>query len=264
MKLLLFFLVTWGLASLVMAAVWAVQRRQGNAGIVDVAWTFAVGSAGVAFALLGEGAWERRLIVGAIAGLWSLRLGSHILHRVLHEPEDGRYQELKAALGDRAQRGLFRFYQYQAFGVALFSLPMLMASANTAALSWIDALGLAVALVSWGGEAIADGQLRRFRMDPANRGQVCERGLWRYSRHPNYFFEWLHWWAYVLLSWGSLWLVAFALIGPLAMYYFIVWVTGIPPTERQALRSRGEAYRRYQARTSPFIPWPPKREGEQA
>ena len=121
--------------------------------------------------------------------------------------------------------------------------------------SGLDAAGLAVFAVSMVGESIADRQLARFRADAANRGQVCEAGLWRYSRHPNYFFEWLHWWAYVLFGYGSpSWWVTLA--GVVLMYLFLTRVTGIPHTERQALASRGDAYRRYQQQTSAFFPLP--------
>jgi steroid 5-alpha reductase family enzyme len=153
---------------------------------------------------------------------------------------------------------MFRFYQLQAVGVVLFALPILIALRNPQPLTWIDWLGLAIGVLCIAGESLADWQLSRFRSQPANRGQVCNHGLWRYSRHPNYFFEWLHWWAYVCfaisnLPWGGL-----TILGPLTMWYLITRVTGIPPTEAQSLKSRGEAYRRYQQTTSPFFPWFPR------
>ena len=109
------------------------------------------------------------------------------------------------------------------------------------------------------GESVADGQLARFEADPGNRGKVCRQGLWHCSRHPNYFYEWLHWWICVLIGWDGLlgWLT---LSGPLVMYVFLTKVTGIPPTEEHAVESRGEAYREYQPTTSPLFPWPPKAE----
>ena len=120
-----------------------------------------------------------------------------------------------------------------------------------------DHIGLATWLASVGGEALADRQLARFRADPRHRGKTCRAGLWRYSRHPNYFFEWLHWFAYVLLAVGSpiAWL---AWSGPVVMYVFLRWISGIPWTEQQALRSRGEDYARYQRSTPMLIPWFPK------
>jgi steroid 5-alpha reductase family enzyme len=117
--------------------------------------------------------------------------------------------------------------------------------------------GIAVWVASIAGESIADRQLARFRADPAHRGRTCRAGLWRYSRHPNYFFEWLHWFTYVALAVGSPlpWL---SLAGPIVMYVFLRWVSGIPFTEAQALRTRGEDYRRYQQSTPLLFPWFPR------
>ncbi len=121
-----------------------------------------------------------------------------------------------------------------------------------------DYLGALILLAGIAGEALADAQLKKFRNDPANKGRVCDVGLWRWSRHPNYFFEWLGWLAYPVIAisphyaWG--WV---ALLAPAFMYWILVHVTGIPPLEAQMLRSRGERYRDYQARTSAFFPLPP-------
>ena len=119
-------------------------------------------------------------------------------------------------------------------------------------------LGLALGLLAIGGETLADRQLERFRLNPANRGKVCREGLWYYSRHPNYFFEWLYWWAFVLMGIGTSygW---WTLLGPLFMLLFLFKLTGIPYTEKQALASRGEAYRAYQKSTPMFFPWFPRR-----
>ena len=109
------------------------------------------------------------------------------------------------------------------------------------------------------GVALSDWQLSQFKKNPENKGQTCQRGLWRYSRHPNYFFEWVHWWAYLPMAVGAAGWWA-AVITPSVLLYFILYKTGIPPTEEQALASRGEEYRRYQRTTSAFVPWFPKRE----
>lgn len=251
-------LAVWAVMAIVMMGAWLLQRRTGDAGIVDVFWTYGVGAAGMVYCGLADGNPSRRMLVAVLVGVWSLRLGTHVLMRVLRMPEDGRYTSLKEQWGPRASSKLAVFYQYQAFGVVLFSIPMFVAAANDKPLGLADGVAIAIWLVAAVGEGVADLQLTRFRRNPAHRGRVCDRGLWRYSRHPNYFFEWLHWWAYVAAAWYLPW-GPLSLIGPVAMYYFIVYVTGIPPTERQALKSRGEAYRRYQAETSAFIPWIPNR-----
>jgi steroid 5-alpha reductase family enzyme len=123
-----------------------------------------------------------------------------------------------------------------------------------------DFLGAAIALASVAGEAIADEQLRRFKINPANAGQVCEVGLWRWSRHPNYFFEWVGWLAYPTIALSPAYLWGWASLGaPALMYWLLVHVTGIPPLEQQMLRSRGDRYLVYQARTSQFFPIPPSK-----
>jgi steroid 5-alpha reductase family enzyme len=247
----------WLIAAAAMALLWlAVGRR--NGGVVDVAWSFATGLLGVWFAFNAAGWAPRQGLVAALAGIWGVRLGLYLLRRVASEAEDGRYQALKAEWGDRAATRLFYFFQAQAFWAVMFATPMLIAArAPHPAFTIGDLAGLLIWLLAIGGESLADRQLAAFRADPARRGQVCREGLWRYSRHPNYFFEWVHWWAYVAIGiaapWG--WLT---LAGPVAMYYFITRVTGIPPTEARALVSRGDAYRDYQRTTSAFFPRQPR------
>jgi steroid 5-alpha reductase family enzyme len=252
-------LIGWVAMALAMAAVWVVQRRTGDAGVVDVAWTFGVGILGATYAILGGDApWERRLLVAALILLWALRLGSYIAWRVWTQPEDGRYVALKRSWGAMAQRKLFVFFQYQAIGAVLFAVPMLFAARNRQPVGWLDGLGAAIWLIAIVGEGVADRQLAAFRRLPKNRGDVCRSGLWRYSRHPNYFFEWLHWWSYVAIAWLAPWGWA-TIFWPMMMLYFILRVTGIPPTEAQAVLSRGEAYREYQRSTSSFFPWFPRK-----
>lgn len=251
----------WLLMSVVMSLLWAYQKVRGDAGIVDVAWGLGVGCLGVFFALgSSDGDLTRRRLIAGLALVWSLRLSVHIAHRLFKLPEDGRYQSLRKQWGDRTQRNLFLFFQVQAFWSVLFAVPMLIAARNPAPTwSTFDLGAMVVWFIAIAGEWLADRQLSAFRLDPRNRGKVCRDGLWCYSRHPNYFFEWIHWWVYVLLAAGSpVWWVT--LLGPMAMLYFLFRVTGIPPTEAQALRSRGDAYREYQRTTSAFFPWPPRKE----
>jgi len=143
----------------------------------------------------------------------------------------------------------------QAALVAIFSLPFLTAAFDPApALHPLAVAGAALAVAALCGEAVADAQMQTFKADPGSQGKVCERGLWRYSRHPNYFFESLIWWAFFLAALPSPhgWI---SIICPLLMLYFLFQVTGIPLTEKYALESKGDAYREYQRTTSAFIPW---------
>lgn len=250
-------LAVWIASAAVMALVWELSRRTANAGYVDVAWSALMGAAAVWYSAVGDGSSLARLLLALLGGLWGFRLAMHLLVRVLAEEEDGRYRRLRAHWGGD-QRKFFLFFQLQALAVVVFSLPFLAAGHGPLPDFWPwGAAAVLVWAVSLGGEWIADRQLARFRADPRNRGQVCDRGLWRYSRHPNYFFEWLHWFAYVFLAQGSplAWL---AWTGPVLMFVSLNWISGIPFVEQQALASRGERYRDYQRRVSRFFPWFPR------
>jgi steroid 5-alpha reductase family enzyme len=244
------------LAVLTMTLGWRWQRRNENAGIVDVLWSAGLGGAALLAAFLGTGAPAPRLLVGLCGGVWGVRLATHLWRRVRGASEDGRYRALRRHWsGD--QRKLFGMFQFQALLIALFAVPFVVAAANpTVRPPWLAA-GAAIWCLAVAGESLADAQLARFRADPANRGRTCRAGLWRYSRHPNYFFEWLHWFAYAAFAVGAPQGGA-ALLGPLVMYVFLRFVSGIPHTEAQALRTRGEDYRDYQRRTSMLFPWPPR------
>lgn len=253
-------LLVWLVTALAMTVGWAVQYRTRNATLVDAIWTATMGLAALFYALAGSGAPMLRALLALLAGLWALRLFVHLFDRIRHEDEDGRYRYLRAHWHD-SQPKFFAFFQAQALFTTIFSLPFLAVAANPQVASgWIIASVL-VWLASLSGEAVADRQLARFRRRPQSKGTTCREGLWRYSRHPNYFFEWTHWFAYLLLAVGSpiAWL---AWLGPLLMLVTLYRFTGIPFTEAQSLRSRGDDYRAYQRSTSAFIPWFPKRKDD--
>jgi steroid 5-alpha reductase family enzyme len=247
----------------IMACLWLVQRRTGNAGIVDAGWAAGVGILGVFFAATSDGYLPRRVLAAGLIAAWSARLAIYILRdRVLGHPEEGRYRTLRATWGAAADRRLFFFFQTQALAAVLFALPILLVAHHPVE-SWTawDALGVVIWCVSVVNTVLADWQLARFKRRPDSRGKTCREGWWRYSRHPNYFFEWLHWWSYVALAVGAPygWL---ALVAPVVMLYLLLRVTGIPPTEAQALASRGDEYRQYQRTTSAFVPWFPRKESD--
>ncbi|MCE9634265.1 MAG: DUF1295 domain-containing protein [Planctomycetes bacterium] len=248
----------WAVSAAVMLALWLVQLRTRNAGIVDLGWTLLTGGAGVAFAVLGDGDMSRRVLLGGIAGLWGLRLAAHLAHRIAGEAEDGRYADLRRRFGATANRWFFVFFQVQALFVLALSIPFALAATQPASLPpWAAVTAVSLAAAAVVAELVADRQLARHRGSAANRGKTCRTGLWRYSRHPNYFFEWVHWLAYVPLAWGPPW-GWLSLLGPALMLLLITKVTGIPPTEERALRSRGDDYRAYQRTTNAFFPWFPR------
>ena len=245
--------------ALVMAGVWWAAVRIRNAGIVDVAWSANFGLVALLSVALMPGYPPRRLLIGAMTLLWSARLAGHLYRRVAgqHPVEDGRYAQLRSEWAHRADRRFFWFFELQGALNLLLSAPLLLASANaTPPLHPLEWTAFALWAVALAGESLADRQLDAFRRDPANRGRTCRAGLWRYSRHPNYFFEWLVWVAYWLFACASPWGWT-TLFCPLLMLYFLFRVTGIPATEAQALRTRGEDYREYQRTTSEFVPMPP-------
>ncbi len=259
MPLVLQLQVALTVAGLAMFAGWVFQSRHREASIVDAIWALGIGSSCVFYALNGVGDPGRRTLVGFAGAYWGFRLGTYLLrNRVFGKPEDARYRKLRHMWGDSANRNFFFFFQFQALLILLFSLPAWVACNDPSrGLGAIDAFGALIAFGAIGGESLADRQLTRFRANPANKGKTCREGLWRYSRHPNYFFEWIHWFSYVVFGIGAAnwWLT---LLGPVLMFWFLYKITGIPWTEEQALKSRGEDYRDYQRTTSMFIPWTPR------
>ena len=249
--------------SVLMAGAWWVQQRTGNSGWVDTIWTFSLGLVGAGGALwpVAGAPNPRQWLVAALVALWSLRLGAHIAVRTAGIADDPRYAAFASEWGADSPRKMFIFLQNQGFG----SIPLVFAVFVAAhfpsdVLRPQDYLGALILLTGIAGEALADAQLKTFRNDPANKGRVCDAGLWRWSRHPNYFFEWFGWLAYPVMAisidypWG--WAT---LLAPIFMYWILVHVTGVPPLEEQMLRSRGERYRDYQSRTSMFFPMPPQK-----
>ena len=256
--------------SLLMLAAWRVQQGSGNSSWVDVAWTFGTGLAGIVLALypLHPGSLStRQIVVALIVATWSLRLGVHITRRALRGRDDPRYAKLRQSWGDSYRWKMPAFLQLQALSVFILACLIMLAARNPApGLGSLDILALIIAGISIGGEAVSDEQVHRFARNPENKGRICEVGLWGWSRHPNYFFEWLIWVAYALFAvagftsvsnwgWGWGWL---AWLGPVIMYGVLVHASGIPPTEEHMLQSRGEAFQDYQRRVSKFLPLPPK------
>jgi steroid 5-alpha reductase family enzyme len=254
------FIYAWGVSALIMLLMWILQYRSKNAGIVDVAWSFLTPLVGVWLILADDVAnGLRQYIIIILALIWGFRLGSYLFYRVTNEIEDGRYRYMRESSGKYAQPVMFIFFQVQATWTLLFALPFWAASQNAEpGIVLLDAIGITVWILAIAGEWISDRQLAKFKAKTNDRSKVCNVGLWKYSRHPNYFFEWLHWWAYVCLGYGSdVWWLTWT--GLIVMYVFITRITGVPYTEQQSLRSKGDAYREYQATTSMFFLLPPKK-----
>jgi len=242
-----------------MLALWLVHLPLRNAAIVDVGWAGGLAVLGALYAVLGAGWAPRRMMIGAMAVVWGLRLALYLLFtRIIGHPEEGRYQQLRREWRNHVTLKFLLFFQFQALLCILLGTPFLLAAMNPApAFTLLEAVAAVLWLVAMTGELVSDAQLNAFKSNAANRGKTCRAGLWNYSRHPNYFFEWLIWVAFCLFALGSPY-GYLALAPPALMLFFLFRVTGIPATEAQALRTRGEDYRRYQETTSAFVPWFPR------
>ena len=254
-------LEAWLLCAVVQAVLWLVAERTKNAGIVDVGWAQTFTGVVLLFALQPLAPKAGWLPIAALVIAWSTRLTCYLVSRgAATGVEEGRYHDLRRRWALRAPQRFFGFFQLQAALTAILStafvVPFVVAPWDS---GWLRALGFTVSAIGIAGEAIADYQLARWKRDPSHAGRVCDTGLWQYSRHPNYFFEWCVWIGFAVYGlafapWGLV-----ALLGQAIILGSILGVTGIPPTEAQALRSKGDAYRQYQARVSRFIPMSPKR-----
>ncbi|MEO5979920.1 MAG: DUF1295 domain-containing protein [Chryseolinea sp.] len=244
------------LALTVMTLVWWWQTKTKNAGIVDGWWSYIFGMLAVLYAIIGSGDPLRRATIALLVVIWSVRLGTHLLIRnTAHETEDERYRKLREEYGNREAFLMWRFFIYQAISNVVLSIPFLLISVDRSSeYSFLVWAGVVIWFVALIGESVADQQLRKFKMNRSNKGKVCEDGLWNYSRHPNYFFEWLIWVGYAMIAFDSPygWI---SIICPVLMYILLNKVTGIPMLESLSVKSKGELYIKYQRTTSAFFPW---------
>lgn len=242
---------------IVMTLVWLWATRIKNAGVVDVFWAFNFPLIAVILYFLAEG-WEvRKTLICAMVIIAGFRLGFHLYTRVIGHllEEEGRYKQLRKEWAPHENRNFFWFFQFQAISNVVLAIPFFLIALNKKTeLQLVELIGIVLWLIAVIGEGTADWQLSAFKKDPANKGKVCDLGLWNYSRHPNYFFQLLMWIAYFLFAitapCGLL-----AIMSPVIICYLLFKVTGIPATEEQSLRSKGDLYRKYQQSTSVFIPW---------
>ena len=246
--------------SIVMFIGWMVAISIKNSSYVDVLWAYGVGILGLYFLSSQSSDCDpgRLALFQGLVGVWSIRLGTHLLRRCWGKPEDARYTYLREYLGKKANLGFFCFFQVQAFWTVLFASPFLILVQNQTPLGFWDHIGAMIWILGFIGVSLADKQLQAFKSQPQrSRKDVCNSGLWKYSRHPNYFFEWVLWLGYIPLgvhAEGWLWLF---LIPPV-LYLFLTKITGIPFVEARKIEVSGEAYRSYVENTSSFFLKPPR------
>lgn len=253
----------WLGLAIMMAGAWVAQQRTGNSGWVDAFWTFAVGLVGATTAMIvmqGDQVAWRQILVAALVAAWAIRLGGYIMARTIGSDDDPRYAEMARSWGKSAPRNMAGLLQAQALAALPLTAAIAVAAHRPGGLMLTDVIGAGMLVIAILGEGLADRQLAAFRARPENANRICADGLWAWSRHPNYFFQWLGWLAYPIIAidpTGTYPLGLLALLAPVAMYWFLVHVSGIPPLEAHMLRSRGDAFRSYQAKTSAFFPLPP-------
>lgn len=250
-----------GLAIIVMVGVWLVSLRLRDVSIVDIVWGAAGALLALTSLLLTNGALPRRILITGMTVIWGCRLAWHIGTRKRGKGEDFRYAAMRAEGPESFPlRSLVTVFLFQAFLIWAISIPAQVAQLSTKprGLTGLDFLGAGVWLLGFAFEAVSDRQLRQFLSDPANRGGVMDRGLWRYSRHPNYFGDSMIWWGIFLVAAATPggWATIFS---PLLMTLFLMKVSGVPMLE-EALATRRQGYREYMNRTSPFFPWLPGRD----
>ncbi len=250
-------LICLAVVFIIMLIAWVWGTRIHNASVVDGFWAFNFAVISIIIYILADGNSVRKTIVCVLALLWSLRLGIHLAVRIgAHfDEEEGRYKQLRQEWSDNVNLKFFIFFQMQALSNVVLSIPFFVIALDTnPVISITEYIGAGFWLISIIGEAVADAQLKAFKRNLANKGKVCDVGLWNYSRHPNYFFQLMIWISVLIFAISSPygWL---AIICPLSIGYLLFKVTGIPMTEEQSIRSRGEAYKQYQRTTSVFVPW---------
>lgn len=241
----------------IMVFVWLWAYKIKNAGVVDIFWSYNFPVIAIILLLLAPGFETRKLLICGMVIIAGFRLGTYILVRTishLHE-EEGRYQQLRREWVPSPDRKFFWFFQMQALSNVLLAIPFFVITLNIRPqLSPLEYAGAVLWAISVICEAIADWQLKQFKKNPANKSKVCSEGLWNYSRHPNYFFQWLMWVSYLVFALASPY-GYLAIISPAIILYLLLKVTGIPMTEEQSIRTKGEAFKRYQESTSAFVPW---------
>lgn len=243
----------------VMILLWLLSLALRDSSIVDIFWgTGFVITTWVVYALTPEGFALRKLLLNGLVTMWGLRLSLHILRRNWGKPEDFRYQAWRKAAGASWWwRSLFKVFLLQGALLWIIAAPLLPAqiSAQPDHLTWIDILAVPVWLIGFFFEAAGDWQLARFKANPANKGQVLRSGVWRYTRHPNYFGDATQWWSYYLFSLaaGGLW----TFFSPIIMTILLLRVSGVRLLEK-TLKEEKPGYKAYMETTSEFIPWFPR------
>ncbi|MDJ0864267.1 MAG: DUF1295 domain-containing protein [Gammaproteobacteria bacterium] len=246
----------WGLAAIggLAGFTWLVSVAKRNVTVVDSMWGVFFALATLTFALTAPSTGPRVLLMLTLVALWAGRLSLYLTWRNWGKPEDPRYQAIRRNNSPHfAVKSLYIVFGLQGLLAWIIALPLAAAVTGTAPLNVFDLVGISLWLVGMLFETVADWQLARFKRQPENAGKVMDRGLWRYTRHPNYFGEFCVWWGYYLLAVGAggWW----SIISPAIMTFLLLKVSGVVMLERDIVKRR-PAYRDYVERTNAFFPGP--------
>ncbi len=249
-------LASLGGTAVLMIVTALIGARIGRHNVVDVTWGGGFVLIALISAATGTGELWRRVLLLVLVGVWGLRLAVHVFRRSRGHGEDPRYTEMLAkAPGNETLYALRKIYLTQAVALWFVSLPLQVSAVAHGSVLPVVVLGVLVWILGWTFEAVGDAQLKAFKADSSNKGRIMDRGLWAWTRHPNYFGDSAVWWGLFLVS-ASAWPGVFTLLSPIAMTYFLVFATGARLLERSMEKRPG--YREYQQRTSYFLPRPPK------
>ena len=240
-----------------MTVLWLVSLRIRNVSIVDVFWGLGFVLVSWTTCLLTDAVSTRRWVIVATATLWGTRLAAYLAWRNIGKPEDYRYAAMRDRYADRfVWMSAVLVFGLQGLLMWIVSWPLQFGPQSAAPLNWLDLLGIVVWSLGWLFETVGDWQLARFKRQPQHVGKVMDQGLWRYTRHPNYFGDFLVWWGFFLMALASVapW---WTMISPLIMSVLLMRVSGVTLLERN-LQMRRPSYAAYMRRTSAFFPWPPR------
>ncbi len=256
MSLLSIILINFEVLLALTLTLWALSLALRDVSIIDIFW--GLGFVVVAWTSAALASWPstRAMLLVAMVTIWGVRLSGYLAWRNIGEAEDRRYREMRSHWGDRFPLvSLFTVFWLQAVILWVVAFPLQIGVRTTSSLGLLDALGLAVWCIGLFFEAVGDAQLARFKAEPGNEGKVFDQGLWRYTRHPNYFGDFLVWWGFyfVAASDGAWWTI----FSPMLMAVLLIKVSGVTLLER-SLADRKPDYQTYVRRTSAFFPWPPK------
>tara|TARA_B100000029_G_C17543028_1_gene947403 strand:- start:609 stop:1379 length:771 start_codon:yes stop_codon:yes gene_type:complete len=245
-----------GLSLALMTGLWLVSLSIRNVAIIDIFWSLTILAIGWVYVLESELFALRQLLVFVFLHLWSIRLAFYLGRRSWGQPEDKRYRAMRDARGSRFRwTSLFIVFWLQAGLAWLVSLPLLFVFQANGPLDWIDVVAATLFLIGLFFEVIGDWQMHRFRSDPNSVGQVCDVGLWRYTRHPNYFGEALLWWGFWFFALGRS-APPWSVLSPLLLTFMLLRVSGVRLLEQSLVKEK-PSYRDYVRRTPAFVPWIP-------